>query len=281
MTAAEKRHAVRAANKALRFKLSMERRFIPELKSYFYQQYRRVRNGDLVDPIAPVLEKHYRRIIRELTGVHLKQEDPFGLSDALELMLFGHAEKQGELIDSTTAKKLKRAEELARRDLADSGIPMPTQSQLDDAISKVFRRLNRPRPQGIATTETQEITEATTRLKEKTAEDMMREAIVEGDKGLAQKAAKVSESRTIQDVAKQVGTEQPPFLFEAIALMRKMWVTMGDSKVRVKHARANFQIRPINEPFIVGEELLMVPGDTSLGASLDNVAGCRCHASYL
>lgn len=57
----------------------------------------------------------------------------------------------------------------------------------------------------------------------------------------------------------------------------KRWVTQGDDRVRDKHASADGQEVPIDEPFEVGGELLMYPADTSLGASADNVINCRCY----
>lgn len=54
------------------------------------------------------------------------------------------------------------------------------------------------------------------------------------------------------------------------------WLSMQNEKVRLFHLEADGQTVPIDEPFEVGGELLMFPGDTSLGASLQNVIRCRC-----
>ena len=54
------------------------------------------------------------------------------------------------------------------------------------------------------------------------------------------------------------------------------WLSMQDEKVRPFHLEADGQTVPIDEPFEVGGELLMFPGDTSLGASPQNVIRCRC-----
>ena len=66
----------------------------------------------------------------------------------------------------------------------------------------------------------------------------------------------------------------------AIFQATKSWHTVGDSKVREEHADANLQIKPLNNPFDVGGEQLMQPGDTSLGASPGNTINCRCSAQY-
>lgn len=60
----------------------------------------------------------------------------------------------------------------------------------------------------------------------------------------------------------------------------KTWGTFGDEDVRLAHFRADGQVRDQSEPFNVGGELLMVPGDTSLGATLGNIIECRCSALY-
>ncbi len=65
-----------------------------------------------------------------------------------------------------------------------------------------------------------------------------------------------------------------------VAKTLKEWATVGDGKVRPEHADADAQVVPMEEPFIVGGELLMYPGDSSLGASMSNIANCRCNALY-
>jgi len=58
----------------------------------------------------------------------------------------------------------------------------------------------------------------------------------------------------------------------------KRWVSREDVKVRPAHSIAHNQIKSIREPFIVGGERLMYPGDPS--ASARNNANCRCTVSY-
>lgn len=60
----------------------------------------------------------------------------------------------------------------------------------------------------------------------------------------------------------------------------KRWHTILDGREREWHHEANLLTVPINVPFEVGGELLMHPQDTSLGASADNIANCRCTATY-
>jgi len=56
----------------------------------------------------------------------------------------------------------------------------------------------------------------------------------------------------------------------------KTWVAILDGKTRPAHVAADGQTVPYNQPYTVGGEKLRFPRDTSLGASLGNVANCRC-----
>ncbi len=54
----------------------------------------------------------------------------------------------------------------------------------------------------------------------------------------------------------------------------KHWETQTDGKERADHLDADHQPQPLGQPFIVGGEALMFPGDP-LGRA-DNVINCRC-----
>lgn len=55
---------------------------------------------------------------------------------------------------------------------------------------------------------------------------------------------------------------------------KKRWLTSGNSNVRAAHADANGQTVEIDEPFDVGGEELMFPGDEN--GSPENVINCHC-----
>jgi len=50
--------------------------------------------------------------------------------------------------------------------------------------------------------------------------------------------------------------------------------------VRNRHASTDGQVVPVDQPFNVGGQMMMFPGDTSGTATLDNVLNCRCFAAY-
>lgn len=59
----------------------------------------------------------------------------------------------------------------------------------------------------------------------------------------------------------------------------KKWVTMKDYKVRHTHVKVDDTKIGINEKFIVGDDLMMFPRDTT--ASYKEIANCRCVLKYL
>lgn len=58
--------------------------------------------------------------------------------------------------------------------------------------------------------------------------------------------------------------------------MWKRWMATDDERTRDEHLDADGQEVPQDEPFTVGGEQLMYPGDISLGASGWNTINCRC-----
>lgn len=62
---------------------------------------------------------------------------------------------------------------------------------------------------------------------------------------------------------------------------RKRWITERDNKVRETHAEVNGVTIPIMEPFVVGDSLMLFAKDVSLGASMEEIANCRCTIKYL
>lgn len=60
----------------------------------------------------------------------------------------------------------------------------------------------------------------------------------------------------------------------------KTWRTEKDNRVRKTHKEVDNVTIGIFESFQVGDNLMMFPKDTSLGASMEEIAGCRCVAKY-
>lgn len=63
--------------------------------------------------------------------------------------------------------------------------------------------------------------------------------------------------------------------------IRKAWRSAGDLRVRHTHVMLNGDSAAFNEPFRSASGALMQhPMDTSMGAGLDEIAGCRCDCEY-
>lgn len=63
-------------------------------------------------------------------------------------------------------------------------------------------------------------------------------------------------------------------IFKVVGVPLKRWMSVLDEKVRDSHQLAHGQIRAIDEPFIVGVDSLMFPGDSN--GSAKEVVNCRC-----
>lgn len=59
-------------------------------------------------------------------------------------------------------------------------------------------------------------------------------------------------------------------------ILGKRWIATHDNRTRDPHIEADGQVVANGEPFIVGGEELMFPGDRSHGASGWNLYNCRC-----
>jgi len=92
----------------------------------------------------------------------------------------------------------------------------------------------------------------------------------------------LDQTETVAEKAKELDANETVAIVAGAAVvissMKKIWITVGDDKVRNAHQEAEGQTVPATEAFLVGGEQLMQPKDTSLGASAGNVIHCRCSA---
>lgn len=61
---------------------------------------------------------------------------------------------------------------------------------------------------------------------------------------------------------------------------RKTWRAIMDKVTRDTHKDVNGVTIPINEPFQVGESLMMFARDESMGAGPEEIVNCRCSVIY-
>lgn len=62
-------------------------------------------------------------------------------------------------------------------------------------------------------------------------------------------------------------------------VMRRQWISASGERTRDAHKRANGQIVDMHQPFSVGGESLMFPGDPN--GSAKNVINCRCAVVFI
>jgi uncharacterized protein with gpF-like domain len=60
--------------------------------------------------------------------------------------------------------------------------------------------------------------------------------------------------------------------------MQKEWIASGGERTRENHLLASGQTVSIDEPFVVGGDYLMQPGDPS--GSAEEIINCRCAVGY-
>lgn len=96
--------------------------------------------------------------------------------------------------------------------------------------------------------------------------------VAEGYLGDTIRIARTETTRIENSARQAVGDEGVKKGFN----MWKRWSATGDARTRDEHLAADGQEVPNDEPFTVGGEQMMYPGDISLGASAWNVIQCRC-----
>lgn len=168
------------------------------------------------------------------------------IDEVLARTLSERAGGQRALIGGTTRRNMDDALTAARRAsqtiAAETGISRSAEEEALEAGRTLERRL-RGRTSGIASLETQAPSEM----------------------------AKLVETEILLGHTPSIegGTYAEPEIV-------KTWWSIGDDVVREDHLMADQQEQELQEPFLVGPDQLMAPGDTSLGAPIGQVIHCRC-----
>lgn len=188
------------------------------------------------------------------TGAEITEEESDEVEAALVAYFTTRARDQAAIIDETTQEDAVDSFSIARMEQA---------------------RLDEEREAGEALVSKQEVaTIAGAALTRKFARRMGSIALIETQDPA--EAAKLTEIEVLLQLDPSVVSR----VAAPAAPASKEWATQGDSRVRPIHQVADSITVPVNEPFIVGGERLMYPGDTSLGAGPGNVINCRCSAVH-
>ncbi len=256
------------ARRDLNEKLRLERKLIEEIRAFNkrmvrstvkeYAQGAGAFNAATMQPeLTQILVEHYLRVgepfSSQLTDIMpddivVTVAERKAIEAALATFYTGRAPEQARIITATNQRNIfdsiDQAITIGIEEAAAGRPPSRRETAILSGVG-LSRKLN-GRVTGIAALETQAIAEA----------------------------AKATEA--------QVLTFQPPSVTGGTLRdvpVPKEWVTMGDEVVRrqpFSHVIADSQVVALNQPFVVSGQLLRWPGDTSLGASIGNVANCRC-----
>ena len=221
------------------------------------------------EAFAPILRDHYdlvaqvfdHRLGDQLPDDVAKTPEEEAIIVAALIRIFdGDAPSHAELIGKTSERNARRSVELSNREsqrIQEEENRVPSLAEEATLAGSMFASSQRGRRTGIVMTETQ---------------------------GPAERA-KFQEALVLLSVAPILVGRGDPVADqsqESEKVATQDWVTMGDNKVRTKpgtgHRGADGQTVNVGEPFTVGGQRLLHPGDTSLGATMNNVANCRCSA---
>lgn len=251
-------------------KIRLENTFRREIKTLFNRQNRDFRTVVASTGFPPeaiksrgdwesILRRHYERVQAKFKGVvspgrARKQNDDDNERERMALLALAlltwrdrMAPQQAESITQTTDKNYRNSMTQAQTLIREQGLDASNLTLAATAVV-LLKRMFAGREEGIAVFETQQAAEST----------------------------KLAEAEVLSGLQPSVLTGISPEIIKS----KKKWKTVGDNLVRLWHVAANNQTRLVNLPFEVMGELLMHPGDTSLGASLKNVANCRCSSLY-
>lgn len=61
---------------------------------------------------------------------------------------------------------------------------------------------------------------------------------------------------------------------------KKKWIDVRDRRERKSHLKVGGTVKPILEPFLVGDSLMLYPKDETYSPSMEQTANCRCSIEY-
>lgn len=247
----------KVAAKDLSIKLSLEaalyRQIQPIFSSYSDQYRSLLESHSIIPPIDDLqkqfettLSNHYSRVADKFsTRIASELGIPDNHDDILKQIQqqtgthhASRSQQSASIIAQTTQDDASRALVETQQQASDQG-KFLSKKELAAAAALRLRQLSVGRLNTIAATETQNPAEQ----------------------------AKQTEFESLSDFQYQGIHERTK---------QKEWVAILDNVTRADHAEADGQIVVFDEPYIVGGQKLMFPGDMSLGATIDNVINCRC-----
>lgn len=246
----------------LALSLKQEKKITKELEEHFkklsgdvkkhYSKYSKLPKFDgHRDVVKDILKDHYietagfaSRMFRdEFEDVSVDDQEIIHeiINRRIEKESEDHSDESADLISETTEKNYKEYIKEAIAVAAAAGILLSARD-IAEYISEKFEETAEGRIDTISTTET----------------------------GIAISDGQLDEIQALEDVKADFegGTNITEYT------RTKTWVAILDERTRPWHEEADGQTVPIDQPFIVHGEELMMPRDDSLGASPDNIINC-------
>ena len=252
------------------------------------------------DDLQKVLQKHYSRVINiyTITGSQtINQMMSEILTEVETEFRLKTDKKTNEIFDSTIMKAVAIFGAVAVGTDGQIMSPQEIRSRFRSQASVDFR--NKAKGESITATNhsvekiTGTIAKTSTvylaNLAKKASSDYQRGAEYKPTLNEMSRIAKASQRQSSEGFVKKVAKEIDSGNIEDVGLvatgflvLTKEWETVGDDNVRDTHRETERGgAIPVNQPFVVGNSLMMYPSDDSLGADFKEIVGCRCSAVYL
>jgi hypothetical protein len=274
------------ARRNLAQKIFLEKRFTPELLNYFRSISRQfasfyAKTGQILtqdqfsEKTKNILNRQYNRVAVQFSN----DMRMGGGNKSLFLILYKEKETTEEKVDSAIDEAILLFI-LQSTKSRSKMLDQTTITDLTKSVDEAFKVLQDSEAAGEAVTITNKtIADEASKIANKKFESRV-PTISLSETAFMAESVKAIEASAIDSTGHiNIGN-----VIGGMALLPgdvfKAWGSVGDGKVRENHIVADGQRVKINQPFIVGGELLMYPTDTSLGASVGNVANCRCSSNY-
>ena len=201
-----------------------------------------------------LLNKHYARVQQSFLGITdtkaQTEEDNDEVVAALLLWMDKTSAKTADELTKTTQNDMDTSLAQARQSLANEGNTSYSQRELAVLAAVMLGRIENGRLTSIVVTETQKAAESTKLIESYDEAGLNPTLAVTGG------------------------------VIPTAVIAMKEWRDVGDAKVRRGHHAGEVAKVRITEPFMVRGEMLMYPGDGSMGASAGNIINCRCGTFY-
>jgi uncharacterized protein YjiS (DUF1127 family) len=244
-------------------KLILEASLIPKLNSIFNNYANHFHNTFATTGTIPATDEFHDKMHSTLTNHYQKVNDEFSQRIVNEV---GAPDNHETIMDSHDARMNNH---IASRAIESAAII--TQTTNKDVFQSISNAQSQATNQGRIFTQQELASQSRLELRRKNNARLNTIAITE-----TQNPAETSKQNEFSLLIAHKAVIAGVAIASALVNKKKQWVTILDNVTREAHAEADSQIVDVNDPYIVNGQSLMLPGDMSLGATIDNIINCRC-----